>query len=406
MALRSIVVSPRDSSRSPERRRPSPEERARQLRTRRRNAFLVVLVAVVAVVGAIAWSARDTGGSPDSGATAEETPLQVFATPPKPQLPAPKQSAIAVTAAGGGGLQMRLVATPAAGAPVTGPWEPGAKAIAIPAAIASATEAGPIPGYVEVRDDSGKTARSGVFLLPPAPGPGTAEVVRSVNTTKPYVALVFDDGLDGAGVSRIIDVLRRTKSGGTFCLNGINVKTWSESLTKKVHAAVADGVITLCSHGWGHRTSTTSSEAEATADLSNNASTDRYIGVSSIPFYRPPYGALSPGIEKAAGKLGYRWIVMWDVDPSDYEKPDAATLTRRVVSASKKGSIVVLHAIGTTADALPSMIAGLKAKGLKAVTLTTMFGDSATTPGDAAGSTSTTPVVTGGDAPPAPGEGA
>lgn len=361
---------------------------------------------MIAVVGAIAWSARDTGGSPAPEAAAGDVALQVFATPPKPQLPAPKQAAIAVTAAGGGGLQMRLVATPKGTAPVMGPWEPGGKSLPVPAAISTATRAGSIPGYVEVRDDSGKTARSGVFLLPPEPGSGSAEVVRSVTTTKPYVALVFDDGLDGAGVSRIIDVLRRTKSGGTLCLNGINVKSWSESLTKKVHAAVADGVITLCSHGWGHRTSTTTSEAEAMADLSNNAATDRFLGVSSVPFYRPPYGALSPGIEKAAGKLGYRWIVLWDVDPSDYEKPDAATLTQRVVSASRKGSIVVLHAIGTTADALPSMISGLKAKGLKAVTLTTMFGDAATTPGDAAGSTSTTPVVTGGDAPPAPGEGA
>lgn len=376
------------------------------MRRRRRNAFVIVLVAVIAVVGAIAWSSRDTGGSPAPAPAAGDTVLQVFATPPKPQLPAPKQATIAITAAGGEGLQMRLVATPAGAAPITGPWEPGAKQLAVPAAVGTATRAGSIPGYVEVRDDSGKTARSGAFLLPPEPGPGTAQVIRSVSTTKPYVALVFDDGLDGAGVSRIIDVLRRTKSGGTLCLNGINVKSWSQSLTTKVHAAVADGVITLCSHGWGHRTSTTSSEAEATVDLSNNAATDRYIGVSSVPFYRPPYGALSPGIEKAAGKLGYRWIVLWDVDPSDYEKPDPATLTQRVVSASKKGSIVVLHAIGTTADALPSMIKGLNAKGLKAVTLTTMFGDSATTPGDAAGSTSTTPVVTGGDAPPAPGEGA
>ena len=376
------------------------------MRRRRRNAFIIVVVAVVAVVGAIAWSSRDTGGSPDAGATGQEVPLQVFARAPKPQLPAPRDATVSVTAAGGDGLQMRLVATPKGSAGVSGPWVPAAKSLPVAPAITRLTRAGSIPGHVEVRDSSGATARSSTFLLPPEPGPGTAEIVRSVSTTKPYVALVFDDGLDEAGVSRIIDVLRRTKSGGTLCLNGINVKTWPQSLVTKVHAAVADGVLTLCSHGWGHRTSTTTSEAEATADLSNNAATDRYLGVPSVPFYRPPYGALSPGIEKAAGKLGYRWIVLWDVDPSDYEKPDAATLTSRVVSASQRGSIVVLHAIGTTADALPSMIAGLKGKGLKAVTLTTMFGDSATTPGDRAGSTSTAPVVTGGDAPPSPGEGA
>jgi len=362
-----------------------------------------VLVALLAVVGAIAWSARDSGGSGDSGATADAATLRVFATPPKQQLPAPATTQIAVTAAGGSGLQMRLVAAPKGAAHVPAPWQAAAKALPVPANVARAT-AGLIPGFVEVREDSGGTARSGVFLLPPGPGPGTAQVVRSGSSAKPYVALVSDDGIDCAGVSRIIDVLRRTRSGGTFCLNGINVRTWSGSPTKKVEAAVADGLITLCSHGRGHRTSTTTSEAEAMADLSTNASADRQLGVSSVPFYRPAYGALSPGSEKAAGKLGYRWIVLWGVDPSDYGKPDVATLTGRVVSASTRGSIVVLHAIGTTADALPSMICGLKAKGHKAVTLTTMFGDPAATPGDGAGSTSTTPVATGGDAPPAPGE--
>ncbi len=347
------------------------------------------------VAAFVVWAGRDGGSSTDTAPPAAEAPaLQVVARPPQPQLPAPRRTALAVTATGGDGLEMRVVATPKGSPAVNGPWQPAARQAPIPTAIKSILEAGSIPGYVEVRDDTGRTARSSTLLLPPTPGDGTAEVVRSVSTSKPYVALVFDDGLDETGVTRIIEILRRTKSGGTFCFNGINVKTWPKSLAKTVHAAVADGVITMCSHGWGHRTSTTSSEAEATADLVNNATTDRYVGVDSVPFYRPPYGALSPGIEAAAGKLGYRYIVMWDVDPSDYEKPDVATLTDRVVSASGKGSIVVLHAINTTADALPGMIKGLRAKGLKAVTLTTMFGRTAKGgPGAAASTTGTTPTT-------------
>lgn len=353
------------------------------------------------------WAGRGDSGANEAEARSDVPPLQVVARAPKPQIPPPATATLAVTATGDEGLQMRVVATPKGAAAVSGPWQPAAKALAIPAAVSRLTEAGSIPGHVEVRDGSGATERSTTILLPPTPGAGTATIVRSGPATKPYVALVFDDGLDQTGVERIIATLRATKSGGTFCFNGVNVKTWPDSLAKKVEAAVADGIITMCSHGWGHRTSTTSSESEATADLSANATTDRLVGVSSIPFYRPPYGALSDGIETAAGKLGYRWIVMWDVDPSDYEKPDAATLTSRVVDASKKGSIVVLHAIPTTADALPGMIKGLKAKGLRAVTLTTMF---APAPGAASGTgastTSTTPTVTGDDAPPAPGEGA
>jgi len=376
------------------------------LRRRRRTALIILLGGLAVVVAFAVWASRDTGSSGgESEVAAEQAPLEVAARSPQPQLPAPRTTAVAVSATGGQGMEMRVVATPKGAPAVSGPWRPVANEAPIPPDIKAMLEAGSIPGHVEVRDDAGRTARSTTLLLPPTPGTGTAEIVRSVSTSKPYVALVFDDGLDEAGVKRIIEVLRRTKSGGTFCFNGVNVKTWPESLAKTVHAAVADGVITMCSHGWGHRTSTTSSESEATSDLSNNATTDRYVGVSSVPFYRPPYGALSPGIEQAAGKLGYRWIVMWDVDPSDYEKPDPATLTQRVVSESGKGSIVVLHAIATTADALPGMIKGLNAKGLKAVTLTKMFGE--TMGAAAAGSastTGTTPTIS--DTPATPSEGA
>lgn len=365
------------------------------------------MAGVVAIAGFIVWAGRGQSGSGEVEAQPRAVPLQVIARAPRPQIPLPASPVLAVTAAGGDGLQMRLVATPKGAPVVVGPWQPGGKALAVPSSIGSLTTAGSIPGHVEVRDDSGATDRSTTLLLPPTPGTGKATIVRSGPSTRPYVALVFDDGLDETGVERIIDTLRRTKSGGSFCLNGINVTTWPQALAKKVGAAVAEGIITLCSHGWSHRTTTTTTEAEATSDLTANAATDRLLGVSSVPFYRPPYGALSQGIESAAGKLGYRWIVMWDVDPSDYEKPDAATLVTRVVSASTKGSIVVLHAINNTADALPGIIKGLRAKGLKAVTLTTMF---TPTPGASSGSgastTSTTQVPTGGDVPTTPGEGA
>ena len=406
-ALASITaVSPPDSSGPPGRPRPSAEERRRDLRRRRRNALLILGGGLAVIVGFVAWASRGGGGSGDAPAeqAATQAPLQVAARSPKPALPAPRRPALAVTATGGSGVEMRVVATPRSARAMTGPWRPAAKTLPMPADIAEVLEAGPIPGHVEVRDDSGRTARSGTVLLPATPGTGTAEIIRSLPTSRPHVGLVFDDGLEESSALRIVDILRRTKSGGTFCFNGINVKDWSPRAARKLQAAVADGVITMCSHGWSHRTSTTSSEAEATSDLSANASMDRFIGVDSVPYYRPPYGALSPGIEAAAGKLGYRWIVMWDVDPSDYEKPAVATLTSRVVEASGKGSIVVLHAVGNTADALPGIITGLRRKGLRAVTLTTMFGDHAAAKRAAAQAT-TTPVTTGGDAPPVPGEG-
>ncbi len=297
----------------------------------------------------------------------------MVAVAPVPRLPAPRHAALSVTATGGPGLRIRVVVLPHGRRAVPGPWGRPTHRLAMPRRVARALAAGSLPGYVEARDHTGAVVRSHTMLLPPTPGPGSVRVVRHGSRHRAQVALVFDDGLDEGGVVRIVSALRKANAGGSLCLNGINVQRWSPATVATLHDAVMDGVITMCSHGWGHRTNTHTGVGAARADLAANASTDRKLGLWSIPFYRPPYGLYGPGITRAAGSLGYRWLVMWDVDPSDYLKPGKAVLARRVVRDARRGSIVVMHGIGSTADAVPAMVRGLRRKGLRPVTLTTMF---------------------------------
>jgi peptidoglycan/xylan/chitin deacetylase (PgdA/CDA1 family) len=135
-----------------------------------------------------------------------------------------------------------------------------------------------------------------------------------------------------------------------------------------MRAAALAGHLDLCNHGYSHRTGRSTSESAGLADLRANAPLDRAIGISSIPFYRPPYGLLSPGLTRAAERLGYRYVLLWDVDPSDYASPPPSVVATRVVRAARPGSIVVLHLKASTAAALPLILRGLRAKGLRAVT--------------------------------------
>ena len=61
----------------------------------------------------------------------------------------------------------------------------------------------------------------------------------------------------------------------------------------------------------------------------------------------------------------------WDVDPSDYLRPGAAVITRRVLAALHPGAIVILHDGGgnrsQTVAALPAIIAGIRAAGYQIV---------------------------------------
>lgn len=78
----------------------------------------------------------------------------------------------------------------------------------------------------------------------------------------------------------------------------------------------------------------------------------------------------TPLIAAAAGRAGYRTSLGYDVDPRDYADPGATAVRDRILSAVRPGSIVSLHLghAGTVA-ALPEILGGLQAKGLRAVTV-------------------------------------
>jgi peptidoglycan/xylan/chitin deacetylase (PgdA/CDA1 family) len=64
---------------------------------------------------------------------------------------------------------------------------------------------------------------------------------------------------------------------------------------------------------------------------------------------------------------------MWSIDTQDYQQPSAATLADRVLTQAHPGAIVLMHDgggnRGRTVEALGTIIAGLKARGYRFVTV-------------------------------------
>lgn len=263
--------------------------------------------------------------------------------------------------------QTRVIATPVRGAVLSTRWSASTRSPRLPAAISSGRRSGVFSLVVETRDGAGNTAQSEPVTMTLAPPSGRARIVRRGPAREPWMSLTFDDGLYGSAMSSIIATLRREDMGATFCLNGVNSGRWSSSLRAEVARATSDGVIDLCSHGYSHRTNRGTGLAAARSDLARNVAVDRAFGVSTAPLYRPPSGLLSPGLVTAAGELGYRNILMWNVDPSDYIASSSGAITSHVVPRARRGSIVVLHAQPITAAALPDILRGLRAKGLRSV---------------------------------------
>jgi peptidoglycan/xylan/chitin deacetylase (PgdA/CDA1 family) len=86
--------------------------------------------------------------------------------------------------------------------------------------------------------------------------------------------------------------------------------------------------------------------------------------------FRPPYVEINDSLIDVADSLGLQ-VVMFDLASGD---PDTnitvRSLVRYVTSSAKNGSIIIMHVNGRgrhTAEALPSIIAGLKQRGFRFV---------------------------------------
>lgn len=249
-----------------------------------------------------------------------------------------------------------------AAARIRGPWQPAGAPLVMTPAMAVMAGRRTTSLVAVARDSLGHEGRSA-----PVPvvshTPVTATVVHSGKGARRVVALVFDDGYSAPAMASILDTARARGVTVTFCLNAVNAPVWSVDLRRRMRDAVRDGVLELCSHGYRHHVSDAYSYGSAHADIAANTALADIVGAPVGPYYRPPDGVLTAYNRQAAGDLGYRWVLLWSIDPSDYLTPGAAAVTQRVTGALHPGAIVVMHAIPATAAALPELLDGIAAAG-------------------------------------------
>jgi peptidoglycan/xylan/chitin deacetylase (PgdA/CDA1 family) len=184
------------------------------------------------------------------------------------------------------------------------------------------------------------------------------------------VALTFDDG-PGALTARLLDVLGDRGAHATFNVLGERVPGREELLGR----TIAEGH-ELGSHAERHERLAGRPLDALRQLVRTNAALRAATGVSPRVF-RAPYGAVSPGVVRAA-RLAGLVTVGWDVDPRDYETPGAHAIHERVADAARPGSIVLLHddrrALGQTVTAVEQILATLDERGLRCVTLSEILG--------------------------------
>lgn len=204
-----------------------------------------------------------------------------------------------------------------------------------------------------------------VTQLAPLSGPG----VRPSTAVAPdagrlrAVALTFDDGPAPGLNERLREELLAARAVATFFLIGQSVAEWPELVSQ----TAADGY-EVGSHSWSHPQLTRLGEEKLAGQLSRPADAIAEA-VGRRPYVmRPPYGARNTRTDRACGAVGES-VHIWDVDSLDWQNKDREKNIELVVSATRRGSIVLMHEIHEpTIDAVPAILDWFAEQGMTTLT--------------------------------------
>lgn len=186
------------------------------------------------------------------------------------------------------------------------------------------------------------------------------------------VALSFDDG-PSTYTRRFVRMLRAQGAVATFFMIGDQVSAgYGGVLREELRNGDALG-----DHTWTHPDLTGLGAAAVRGQLAQTKAAIAALSGYAPCVFRPPYGHVDATVIAVARSLGLDTIT-WEVDPSDYALPGSAAIEQRVLAQVQRGSIVLSHDGGgprvQTLDAYPRIIAALRARGYRFVTVPQLLG--------------------------------
>jgi peptidoglycan/xylan/chitin deacetylase (PgdA/CDA1 family) len=157
-------------------------------------------------------------------------------------------------------------------------------------------------------------------------------------STRPHVALTFDDGPDPASTPRVLDALRDLGLRATFFVLGEQV-----AAQRSVARRIVDDGHELAVHGWRHVPHLLRSPWAVHPDAERTVREIRSVTGVTPRFWRPPNGVLSGAGLVAARRLRLE-PVLWTADGRDWSpRATASSVASRVLERLEPGGTVLLH---------------------------------------------------------------
>lgn len=190
-----------------------------------------------------------------------------------------------------------------------------------------------------------------------------------------YIAWTVDDGASPEAIRGYAEFSKRTNTRLTFFINA-SYAGFKEHVSL-LRPLVQSGQIQVANHTYNHADLTTLDAEGVKEELQRNEDEIMSMfGVSSKPYFRPPYGRYNDAVLKAAGEIGFTRPVMWNGTTGDEAKTSARVIYMRCIRYMLPQQIVLGHLnYDTIIPILDQVKDLLDDRGLTAVTIRDYYGD-------------------------------
>lgn len=211
----------------------------------------------------------------------------------------------------------------------------------------------------------------------PSPHPGKPLLVDHGPSGTDRIALTIDDGYCRDCVDAYVAFAQTSGIHITFSPNGAYQSSWNPH-ADALRALIEAGQVQIGNHTFSHLDLKRLSDHQIEAELERNeAWIATTFGVTTRPWYRPPFGFHDERVDTIAGSLGYTRVLMWNGSFGDSKVLTPAVLMAQADKYLRSGVVMLGHANHPTVTQLFGQIEDLlRERDLKPVTLDEMFGTS------------------------------
>lgn len=190
------------------------------------------------------------------------------------------------------------------------------------------------------------------------------------NEDRDEIALTFNITWGDEVLEPILDQLEDENVSATFFLLG----EWAEHHPHLVDLIVEKGH-EIGMLGYRYKSYLKQDINEVTKDLYKAKDVFTKLNYPDLNLLRTPSGHLNKEVLTTAVNQGFQ-VIDWRVDPNDWEKPGVNYIVDQVMLETESGDIILMHASDSatqTAEALKTILPGLKEKGFQFVTISELI---------------------------------